>query len=462
MPQDPSEIEAGERRLGQWHYRNAYYATCHQCNPDHEFANSDEGRYYPGVMSEADYDEALALYIKRGGTEKDFNASPLCPDCVKALDFGDDSVQERKHPMLDPQPKDPPHGTCVKCGAAKATRWYGNDPVCDRCSRKASGLRDWGAAPSGRKTEASQCSICGGPLDAPVQESTKDMAIRLIIEDEETRVRRPKTPDSVIFYQGPSELDGSPIIAVATGLGRPSDNVKTGSMIQTWIIRSDVNPVHAVKSGDDASVCGSCIHRLIGRSRSCYVNVGQAPLAVFRRFERGGYVSLADVPAGSLRSPFPLRRGSYGDPAAVPAAAWTALEQSLAPEGGTGYTHQWKLPGTKLQGSAMASVDSPEEREQAKKLGYRTFRVRGDDEPLLPGEITCPASAEAGHKTTCAKCKLCGRAGPKKPKVDIAIMGHGPMSKHRPKSESVHVHESPRRMATRLFQETAGERAGRD
>ena len=47
----------------------------------------------------------------------------------------------------------------------------------------------------------------------------------------------------VVFYEGPSMLDGKPIVAIAT----PStENRKTGDMIQTWILRRNIDPVRAL------------------------------------------------------------------------------------------------------------------------------------------------------------------------------------------------------------------------
>jgi len=60
----------------------------------------------------------------------------------------------------------------------------------------------------------------------------------------------------IVAYRAPSYSDGPPIVAVLTGVGRPSRNPKTGPMVQLWIMRSDVEPHVAVKSGADASVCG--------------------------------------------------------------------------------------------------------------------------------------------------------------------------------------------------------------
>ena len=61
-----------------------------------------------------------------------------------------------------------------------------------------------------------------------------------------------------VMYQGPSVLDGQPIVVVAT---MSTSNIKTGQMIQTWILRDNINPVEASKAGDDSSICGNCPHR---------------------------------------------------------------------------------------------------------------------------------------------------------------------------------------------------------
>ena len=43
----------------------------------------------------------------------------------------------------------------------------------------------------------------------------------------------------VVIYRGVSRIDGRPIVAIAT---LKTDNEKTGDMIQTWILRADVDP----------------------------------------------------------------------------------------------------------------------------------------------------------------------------------------------------------------------------
>jgi hypothetical protein len=58
-----------------------------------------------------------------------------------------------------------------------------------------------------------------------------------------------------ILYEGKSVLDGAPIVYIAT---LSTSNRKTGDMVQTWILRSDINPVEASKQKLDASICGNC------------------------------------------------------------------------------------------------------------------------------------------------------------------------------------------------------------
>ncbi|WP_316235075.1 MULTISPECIES: hypothetical protein [unclassified Bradyrhizobium] len=230
-----------------------------------------------------------------------------------------------------------------------------------------------------------------------------------------------------IFYRGPSMLDGQPIIAVATGIARGSRNGKTGSEVQTWILRDDMSPVDAVKRGADASICGNCVHRGdgMGGARSCYVTVFQAPLVVWKAAQRGIYPEVSPEAAAASMTGKVLRLGSYGDPAAVPVAVWRALVSEVS--GHTGYTHQWRISDD-LRDLCMASCDSAFEQELAAAQGWRTFRVRTAAEPLATREIICPASKEAGAKTSCSACKACGGISAKA-RVNIAIIAHGAASK---------------------------------
>lgn len=209
------------------------------------------------------------------------------------------------------------------------------------------------------------------------------------------------------------------IAAVITGLGRKSKNEKTGDMAQVWIIPRRVNPLKAVRTGADRDVCGDCQLRP-SNTGQCYVRVDQAPNAVHKKYARGGYPFLKDF---SILTGRKVRFGAWGDPFFVPVWVWKEIGRHCA--GFTGYTHQWRNPlAVGLRPYVMASVNSPEEQIEATSLGWRTFRIRRPENPMFSDEISCPASDEAGNRTTCAKCLLC--MGTSKGRVkNITIIAHG-------------------------------------
>ncbi len=226
--------------------------------------------------------------------------------------------------------------------------------------------------------------------------------------------------NAVELWRGPSAIDGQPIVVLLTGLKRGSNNTKTGAMLQTFILRQDIKPHLALKTGEDVSICGGCRHRP-STGGSCYVLVFQAPLQVYRAWKRGRYrrvialSDLADVAAG--RS---VRLGAYGDPGAVPLTVWRELTKRAS--GWTGYTHQWRRRANDgLMAYCMASVDTVAEYEEAKRRGWGTFRVRSSASEPTAEEIVCPASAEAGHVATCATCLMCDGVAMR----NIVIVAHG-------------------------------------
>ena len=133
------------------------------------------------------------------------------------------------------------------------------------------------------------------------------------------------------------------------------------------------------------------------------MKVFQAPRSVSAKHARGGYLPVDPAEFGAGRM---VRIGSYGDPMAVPAHVWESLISRAT--GHTGYTHQWRRADSgEYSGLCMASADSAQEQRDALGRGMRTFRVLQPGESLTDGEIRCPASKEAGQKSTCAKCGLC-------------------------------------------------------
>lgn len=231
----------------------------------------------------------------------------------------------------------------------------------------------------------------------------------------------------VMLWQGASLLDGAPIAAIATRVTVKSNNAKTGDMVQCFIIRSDVHPGEALKTGEDASVCGQCPHRPI-LGGACYVQVNKSVASVFGALQRGRYAVpgvdydpriLPDLFAGRV-----MRLGAYGDPCAVPFQVWRAA--TLKASAINGYSHQWRdarFAAFKLL--TMASCDTPSDHVDAIAAGWRPFRMRLETEPKLPGEVVCPASHEAGRKTSCASCRACGGTGAKA-RAPIVIIAHGP------------------------------------
>lgn len=218
-------------------------------------------------------------------------------------------------------------------------------------------------------------------------------------------------------YKGPSELNGKPIQVTLTNLDKPSRNPKTGDMVHAYIVPVRVNPATAVKTGYDAAVCGDCALRpSVGQYPSvCYVTTVHGPNATYKKHRSAP----VEIPSEITK---PLRLGAYGDPAAVPVAVWRYLTK-LAGKW-TGYTHQWRQ-APQLQRYCMASVDSAKQARAAQRKGWRTFRPKHASDPLLPGEIACPASTEAGKRTTCSACGLCnGKQGADDRRANIAINYH--------------------------------------
>lgn len=220
----------------------------------------------------------------------------------------------------------------------------------------------------------------------------------------------------ITLYRGASVLDGSPIVCIAT---LNTSNLKTGGMIQTWILREDVAPSAAVKTGQDSSVCGRCPHRHFSGG-GCYVLPFQAPTRVFKSYHRGSYPMLSPENLGRFMGRS-IRLGSYGDPAAVPYHVWLAVVALC--DGHTGYTHQYghKCFDEKLLEFCQVSVDTENQFQKMKELGVGTFRVKGKDAPILEDEIECLSDTK---KIPCIACGLCDG----KRQNHIVIDAHGSRS----------------------------------
>lgn len=198
-----------------------------------------------------------------------------------------------------------------------------------------------------------------------------------------------------LIFDGPSLIDGSPIVVSVAGLTKPSTNRKTGPMAQAYILCKDHPPVEAQRNGADHAICGTCPHR----NGACYVLTHQGPSSVYKST---GTTVNDPARIGFQSKAWGVRLGAYGDPAAAPTRIWHALTRGF--KSFTGYTHQWRSCDPDLKALCMASVDSVAEAREAQALGWRTFRVKDHDAPIDPNEVQCPNQT---HGVTCLQCGLC-------------------------------------------------------
>lgn len=237
-------------------------------------------------------------------------------------------------------------------------------------------------------------------------------------------------PKSFVFYRGPSVLDGAPIIG--TAVASRSRNEKTGAMVQTFIMRADMGPSMAVKIGADASICGACPHtgkhdaagNLIPKTRTCYVVLHHAPRSVHEAFTRGVYDDLTtdlDAAAERIRGRA-VRLGTYGDPAAVPLAVWTAMLAHA--DGLTGYTHQWRATRRSLLTSwrhATATRIAPKPARWASGRSASPARRAGRKQLVRHCARQAP---KPGRKPAASPVKPAADTAPG-PRADIVIPAHG-------------------------------------
>jgi len=236
-----------------------------------------------------------------------------------------------------------------------------------------------------------------------------------------------KKPLGLILWKGKSLLDGERIMVITTGVFNKSANSKTGDMIQTWIMRRDINPMLARRLGEDKSICGNCKLKECG---ACYVNL-RSPITIYNAYQDGRYRDYTEKDNKYFIGRN-IRIGSYGDPAAVPYEIWENI--SKVAKSINGYSHQWRTCDQRLRNLCMASVDSIDgylqEYEKAKSMGWRSFRVFADNDgksvydEKQENEFICPASKEAGVKTDCNHCGACGGFSSRTDK-DVLINLHG-------------------------------------
>ena len=226
-----------------------------------------------------------------------------------------------------------------------------------------------------------------------------------------------KKPRGVVIFEGPSLLDRSEIVSAIAIF--KSDNKKTGDMVQVYIITTHLHPVEAIKQGRKQGTCGHC--PLLGTV--CYIRPEQAPRAVWDGNRRGIYPAYNDKEHRHLFQGRKLRWGADGDPAALPVPLVRKFSAIVA--GHTGYTHQADdIPSNRAEALSeflMISTETEEQVHECTARGWRSFRVRGENQPLLPGEIDCPHYT---HGVQCDTCNLCnGTSGSCSKHISVVVHG---------------------------------------
>ena len=241
--------------------------------------------------------------------------------------------------------------------------------------------------------------------------------------------------NGTILYRGPSNFNNEPIVVIATGLKDGSANSKTGKLVQIYILADHgEKPSDALyASGKSSACCGDCKHDAWG---TCYVNIGQGGNSVYGGLQRGIYPVYDAETHGEVFKDKLVRFGAYGDPAMVPMEVWEPILAQA--KNHTAYTHQWDKAWAKpYQSFWMASVDTQIEKDKAKAMGWRTFRVRPQsqaDDKANKRETICPASEEMNKGKDkkdwkqCSDCMLCHGGNSK---VDVVIAVHGTGYKSR-------------------------------
>jgi hypothetical protein len=236
------------------------------------------------------------------------------------------------------------------------------------------------------------------------------------------------------FYDGKLVDDyagGGEIVVIATGFTSRSTNIKTGGMIQVYILATAGDPVTVSNNGEDSAQCGSCKHRH-SLGGACYVNLGHGPNAVYKAWKAGRYPKARAQDLARLRTKR-VRLGAYGDIAALPLEALQLILPHIRKH--TGYTHGWQAAAGDrkdlLQRYTVASVDNEVEQLQAANAGWSTFRVMptGGMESPVTTTLEHLECLNTTHGTECIDCLLCSGTSTGSKLLNIYIGAHGSRAK---------------------------------
>ena len=200
-------------------------------------------------------------------------------------------------------------------------------------------------------------------------------------------------PTGFVVYEGPSEYNSYPIVAVLT---LHSGAEKLGDIPQLWILSQDRKP-NAIRGYTPLaqSVCGHCPLQ----DNGCYVTKYRAPRQIWGKWVRGGYPHLPDGDLGRYCDTSVLRLGAFGDSAMLPFEVVWGLSKRV--DHTLGYTHQWKEEwfDSRHLWLCMASADTKADVELAESRGYRWYGPHAH-----ANAVQCPWYTRG---IPCNKCKLC-------------------------------------------------------
>lgn len=210
----------------------------------------------------------------------------------------------------------------------------------------------------------------------------------------------------MLHFKGKSLFNSKPIISILAGVTEPSRNRKTGAVIQQYILLDDVKPTE-LSLEQSQSICGACpLQPKLGGG--CYVLRHQDSLAVFKS---GSRKHLDE----RLIQGRPVRLGADGDPTAIPFEEYEILIKNAGLI--LGYTHNWRECDIRWQKILKASVETEQDYEEAKDLGWHTFRIRPTKEsPAKAKETVCLYESDLRQ---CISCRLCSKP------MDIVVTAHG-------------------------------------
>jgi hypothetical protein len=149
---------------------------------------------------------------------------------------------------------------------------------------------------------------------------------------------------------------------------------------------------------------------------SGFVSMLKSIVREFTTLDFVPYVGIQTEKIISMSKDRYIRFGTYGEPTLIPldlVASMVDVSKSH-----TGYTHQW-AKNLDFAKYFMASTHNEAQAEIAQKMGFRSFIA--SSKPIKTA-VTCPASKEAGFKSTCEKCGLC--SGARKGTKNIVILEH--------------------------------------